>query len=66
MRFWLIQTNGLDHFVEALIRAATEERARELAGEGDSRFLDPDKSTCEEVTIEGDEGTVMWYDHDES
>jgi hypothetical protein len=72
MKLWKlygIKDSGFDwawdtHF-GFVIRAETEERARQLASEAvywcenGAAWLDPDFTTCEEITGEGEEEVVL-------
>lgn len=53
-----------DCFLAFVIRAETEGQARAIAyaerdGNPNGTWLDPSKSTCEEVTIEGEPGVIL-------
>ena len=73
MKLWTLDLNeefhGYDRCYGFVIRAETEEKAREIAHEngGDENrdncypWLNPKSSTCEELTVIGKEGIILKY-----
>ncbi len=73
MRIWILRKIGdgtwppeWDCCYGMVIRAGTEAAARKFAAkrppagdEGPNVWLDPAKTTCEELTAEGEEGVVI-------
>jgi len=64
MKLWHIETNSSLMWCEAVVRAETEERARELAASHDDRLFDPSQSTCEEITVDGPETVIVSAEHE--
>lgn len=64
MKLWIL-TYDLIYPVGCVVRAETEQDARQLAAEQDDRFLDVDYSNCEEITIEGNAEVLIRYNENE-
>lgn len=64
--YLLVRTDSVDweENDSVVVRASSEEAARELAAkhsafEGPSPWLSPSKSTCEVVTVDGEDEVVL-------
>lgn len=71
MKLFIIRLNGWYPYAEKkeckwanLVRAENEEQARKIAAnqvwdEGIDAWLNPSKSRCEELTVDGEPGDIM-------
>lgn len=60
--FLLVRTDyvGWDEYDEVLVRAKSEDDAREIANKKlDASFANGKTSTCKEVKVSGDEGIII-------
>lgn len=62
MKLWKLEREGdygYDQFIGFVIRASSENRARQLASEKGDIWLDSEETTCTQIFISGEEEIIL-------
>lgn len=62
MKLWHLEY-GIGYAVGCVVRAESEDEARQIASKYDDAFLDPKQSDCEEIALDGDTEVIVSYDN---